>query len=70
MRWTLNEKPVVSVGDSRKICRFLWAPLRIRNEVRWLTVAHIEERAEGEVIPLPLGGCIIAPRWTPVAFID
>lgn len=55
MRWT---PPIV--GDVRYVVKFLWLPLRLENEVRWLELAHIRyvyrDNSEGT-------------GWKPASFI-
>jgi len=45
MRWT--KKPRLKGGDMRTISRFLWLPVTIELEVRWLERATIKQRYEG-----------------------
>ncbi len=40
----INVKPKPQVGDLRMIKRFLWFPLRVENQIRWLETAEIGQR--------------------------
>jgi hypothetical protein len=41
MRWT--NKPGPTWGDVREIRKFLWLPLEIKYEVRWLEFATVRQ---------------------------
>lgn len=41
MRW--NNKPDPRFNDKRIIKRFLWCPLRLEDETRWLEFASIHQ---------------------------
>ena len=45
MRWTLE--PIRRIGDERTITRFLWLPLELNREVRWLERATWAEVCRG-----------------------
>ena len=40
MRWKVNCKD----GDTRIITKFLWFPVTIEGETRWLEMANIKQR--------------------------
>ena len=52
MRWIV---PVE--GNTRKITKFLWLPVRAEGEVRWLEKATIEQYHNGK-------------RWKNIEFVD
>jgi hypothetical protein len=58
MRWT--NKPGPTWGDVREIRKFLWLPLEIKYEVRWLEFATVRQCYE---YGYDLSG------WVDVAFI-
>lgn len=61
MRWTRKVARNPHMGDRRTIRCFLWWPVCIGGEVRWLEVAAIEESYE----PTPTGY-----EWVNVAFVS
>ena len=42
MRWYLKPEP--EVGQVRFVRKFLWWPLKIKNEIRWLEFAYIRQQ--------------------------
>lgn len=40
----INEYP--NDGEEKVVVKFLWLPLKIQNETRWLEFAHIKKRAK------------------------
>ena len=79
MRKKIKKDPPIGVGSKRRIAKFLWAPLVIGDERRWLEKAVWEEevtewtwRAAHSVSPIQ---CIKArvpmpSPWRKVRWID
>lgn len=52
MRWILKEKKSPQIGDMRCIEKFIWLPLRLGDEVRWLENAFVNQKfTTGDSIP-------------------
>lgn len=64
MRWN---NPKFIVGKHRKRQKFLWKPMRIYNETRWLEIAIINEVA-CLVYKQSLYGYYLKQTWKPVNF--
>lgn len=61
MRWTQPR----SVGDRKRICKFLWWPMTIGFETRWLERVVIEYRYQ-----VKHGYVYDYTAWVPMLFID
>ncbi len=67
MRWKLKITP--SKG-SRKIARkFLWFPICLEDECRWLEYATLLYEYQEVLISYDMGG-VTGLKWIPIKFID
>jgi hypothetical protein len=70
MRWTKSPKLPPTVGEKRIVNRFLFIPIRIGNQVRWLEGAVLREECYLGHCSLPEGPMWRCKKWRPIAFID
>ena len=63
MKW--KTEPTPFDGQTRLIYKFLWFPLTIGDETRWLEMALVEERFRWSVLNLDNQG----PAWKPIRFV-
>lgn len=66
MRW--HEKKIVELGDKREITKFLWFPLKINKETRWLEMTTIEQKYSEKVI-YGEEGAYIKKYWLTLRFV-
>lgn len=76
MRWRIKPKKQNKQGDVKYRYKFLWFPLCIDNEVRWLEFAHIKyvfDIYESYTTDYICGKLEVFPytvtHWLPVKFI-
>lgn len=71
MRFIHKPKPELSLNLTRTYRRFLWLPLTIGNETRWLEGALVREDTHS-VTRWYHGTCIPYRKteWGPVAFVS
>jgi hypothetical protein len=64
MRFKFKDKPIVYCGDRKIITKFLWLPLTLDKELRWLETARIQVIAINESDwPVSNGSRLIAYKW-------
>lgn len=61
-----TEKP--KLGDTKVVRKFLWLPLRIGDEERWLEYAHIVYVYKEVFKPLKIFVTIKEQVWSPLAW--
>jgi hypothetical protein len=66
MRWIKNE---IDDGDTRKRSKFLWWPLTIGTETRWLERVTLEYVYRPWARDIITGGVLYDPRWIPNRFL-
>jgi hypothetical protein len=69
MRFIHHDHHTPDVGDTRKVRRFLWLPVRIGNETRWLEMATIREVAYMGTCCAPDGPTFQCLKWRENEFL-
>jgi hypothetical protein len=68
MRWKKRNRPQPKTGDTRRVRRFLFLPLCLQGEWRWLEIAWIVERwVEWDMVGgrrTPLVQAWVPMRWS------
>lgn len=62
-------KPTPRLDDKREIVLFLWIPLRIKNETRWLEKVTISQVYKRTRVATKLGP-MLWDDWINVCFVD
>jgi len=63
MRIKLNKRESPKIGDTKTVKRFLFFPLWIGNEIRWLEKAQVVKKYQSWSVSDYNHGCIDVKGW-------
>jgi len=70
MRFKHIEKTKLKEGQTRTIKKFLWLPLRLKNETRWMEFATINQETYNQIIyPIEYGSPSHTIKWINKSFV-
>ena len=69
MRWTHKPEYMPRPGEQRIVERFLWWPVRIENETRWLEKVRIQQEAKKKLVWVGKSGRIYGVGWENIQWL-